>query len=305
MPSTKQLLVPPAGLLAAFVLWRSLRRTPLSKVASSAQIGKLRSASQHNLVDAGSKASSAQQGNTNGTGNAGGGKKTTCVNATPNARQSQVSFMNTRSLIRLIWQTFNSRHFRGGLRRGVAVAVAFAMLTRWVLRKLGFSQEWSLVRLAITNLAVFWFFYYRRHIVEMPVLHFHRDFYHVSLVLRSKISQTPFRPVPWLVCFLERCLLVCAVSACVCASLYDSWHARDVVWHMAVEKSKPHRIADLTCVGCDDGLCLHPHGLHQRLIATRRQFWALFSMTSTIFEFSKSPSPPDVCCSSLKLMASM
>ena len=177
MPSAKVLLVPPAGLLTAFAIWRHFKRTPLSKVASTAEIGRLRNESQHQL---------SSMGNTNTTQSTGG-------------QSNNMSALSTRTLIRLLWQTFNSRHFRGGLRRGTVASLALSFLMRWVMRYFGVAHEWSVSRLACINLATFWFFYYRRHIVEMPVLHFHRDFYKVSLVLRSKISQTPFRPVPWLV----------------------------------------------------------------------------------------------------------
>ena len=111
-------------------------------------------------------------------------------------------------------------------------------------RYLGFSRQWSLARLTTANLIVFWFFYYRRHIVEMPVLHFYRDFYHISLVLRSKISQTSFRPVPWLVSSW------CSTGMHACV-----WQN---VWSLTVARvsTTPHRCPAIRSANRNVGVCL-------------------------------------------------
>ena len=122
MPWNKRWLVPPLGLLGSFVVWRSLKRTPLSKVASSAEIGRLRSESHQNLAKMDDAKRSPSPGMTKNK-------------ASPSPlQQNHLSYMSTRSLVRLMWQTFNSGHFRGGLRRGVFIALLCAWGTRWLMR---------------------------------------------------------------------------------------------------------------------------------------------------------------------------
>jgi hypothetical protein len=187
-----KLAMAPLGVAAAFLLWRSSRRVPLSKVASTAQIGRMRNASLDRNLSSLADVSNAQALRAGSRGGA-------VLHRPQQQRSDSVSPLSTGTLLSLLFETLNSRHLRGGLPRVVAVSVVAAVGTRWLLQQAGAVDPWSLRRLTLANLLIGWFLYWRRNIVEMPVVQFHRGYYQVSLVLRSKLSQTPFRPVPWLV----------------------------------------------------------------------------------------------------------
>ena len=185
-----KLAVPPAIALASYLVWRSRWHVPISKVTSTAEIGRLRSVSEQNL-----KALNAQE-KTRMTSD----RKFAKRELSRQRDMNKVSVMSTKSLLQLLWQTLNSKHLRGGFRRIVVAAFCLSLAVQWIQRRFfGEQAVWSLRQLVASSLLIQWWLYYRRNIVEMPVVRFNRDYYHVSLVLRSRLARTPFRPVPWLV----------------------------------------------------------------------------------------------------------